>query len=112
MLSGETNRLVRGGVNDSEGDREPRVTPRREVLKYAGLGLGAAAASALGVTLNAEVEANDLQVPSKSAQTEVTDKSGKRLAAGPEVPWTKIAKKAAPADVTGDPAKPAQTVLG
>jgi len=81
-------------------------------LKYAGLGLGAAAASALGVTLNAEVEANDLQVPSKPAQTEVTDKSGKRLAAGPEVPWTKIAKKAAPADVTVDAAKPAQTILG
>src|SRR6267378_3579380 len=26
--------------------------------------------------------------------------------------WTKIAKKAAPADVTVDPAKPAQTILG
>jgi glucosylceramidase len=88
------------------------VTTRREVLKYAGLGMGAAAASALGVTVNAEVEANAAQVPAKPAQTEVTDKSGKRLAAGAEIAWTKVAKKAAAADITVDAAKTAQTILG
>jgi glucosylceramidase len=93
------------------------VTTRREVLKYAGLGVGAAAASVLGVTANAKVEApkidkNDEQAPAKPAQTEITDKSGKRLAPGSEVAWTKIAKKAAAADVTVDPTKPAQTILG
>jgi len=39
--------------------------------------------SALGVTVNAE--ANEDQAPTKPAQTEVTDKSGKRLAAGAEI---------------------------
>jgi glucosylceramidase len=88
------------------------VTTRREVLKYAGLGMGAAAASVLGVTVNARVEAYEAQAPTKPAQTEVTDKSGKRLAAGAEIAWTKVAKKAAAADVTVDPTKPAQTILG
>jgi len=88
------------------------VTTRREVLKYAGLGLGAAAASALGVTLNAKVEAKRAAGAAKPAQTEVTDKSGKRLAAGPEVPWTKIGKKARTSGRYGGPAKPAQTILG
>jgi glucosylceramidase len=81
-------------------------------LKYAGLGVGAAAASVLGVTGNAEAETNDSQSPAKPAQTEVTDKSGKRLAAGPEISWTKPAKKVAAADVTVDPTKAAQTILG
>jgi len=88
------------------------MTTRREVLKYAGLGMGAAAASMLGVTVNANAEANEAQAPAKLAQTEVTDKSGKRLATGPEIAWTKVAKKAAAADVTVDPTKPAQTILG
>jgi glucosylceramidase len=96
---------------------EPIVTTRREVLKYAGLGVGAAAASVLGVTANTKVEArkidtSDAQAPTKPAPTEVTDKSGKRLAAGPEVAWTKAGKKAVPADITVDPTKPAQTILG
>jgi glucosylceramidase len=93
-------------------NREPSVTTRREVLKYAGLGMGAAAASVLGVTVNAKVEAHEAQAPTKPAQTEVTDKSGKRLAAGAEIAWTKVPKKAAPGDVTVDPTKPAQTILG
>jgi len=46
-------------------------------LKYAGLGVGAAAASALGVPLDAKGAANQAQPPSKPAQTEVTDKGGK-----------------------------------
>ena len=58
------------------------MTTRREVLKYAGLGVGAAAASALGCAGKRQSEANDAQPPAKPAQTEVTDKSGKRLAAG------------------------------
>jgi glucosylceramidase len=88
------------------------VTTRREVLKYAGLGMGAAAASALGVGANAEVKANEAQAPTKPAQSEVTDKSGKRLAAGAEIAWAKVMKKAAPGDITVDPTKPAQTMLG
>ena len=88
------------------------MTTRREVLRYAGLGLGAAAASALGVTTNAETDVHEGQAPTKPAQTEITDKSGKRLAAGAEFAWTKVTKKAAPADVTVDPTKPAQTILG
>jgi glucosylceramidase len=88
------------------------VTTRREVLKYAGLGMGAATASALGVTVNAKVEAHEAQSPTKPAQTEVTDKSGKRLAAGAEIAWTKVARNAAAADVTVDPTKTAQTILG
>jgi len=88
------------------------VASRREILKYAGLGVGAATASALGLPVNPKVAVNQTQPPSKPAQTEVTDKSGKRLAAGAEIVWAKIAKKAAPADVTVDPAKPAQTILG
>jgi glucosylceramidase len=87
------------------------VTTRREVLKYAGLGVGAAAASALGVPSNAK-EASDAHPPTKPAQTEITDKSGKRLATGPEISWTKTAKNAATADVTVDPTRPAQTMLG
>jgi glucosylceramidase len=88
------------------------VTTRREVLKYAGLGIGAAAASVLGATVNVEAEPYEAQAPVKPAQTEVTDKTGKRLAAGPEIAWTKAPKKAVPADVTVDPAKPAQAILG
>ena len=88
------------------------MTTRREVLRYAGLGAGAAAASALGLTLNAEAEVYEAQAPTRPAQTEITDGSGKRLAAGAEIAWTKAAKKAAPADVTVDPTKPAQTILG
>ena len=88
------------------------MTTRREVLKLAGLGVGAATASALGVTVNAKVEAHEAQSPSKPAQTEVTDKSGKRLAAGAEIAWTKVARSAAAADVTVDPTKTAQTILG
>ena len=88
------------------------MTTRREVLKYAGLGVGAAAASVLGVPVNAKVEANEAQPPTKPAQTEVTDKSGKRLAAGAEIVWTKVARSAAAADVTVDPTKTAQTILG
>ena len=67
-------------MNDSRITGGPSVTTRREVLKYAALGMGAGAASVLGVTANAKVEANEAQVPTKPAQTEVTDKSGKRLA--------------------------------
>jgi glucosylceramidase len=88
------------------------VTTRREVLKYAGLGMGAAAASVLGLPLNAQAEPNEAQSSTKPAQTEVTDKSGKRLATGPEIAWTKAAKKAAAADITVDPSKTAQTILG
>ena len=88
------------------------MTTRREVLKYAGLGLGAAAASVFGVNGKAAVEASEAQAPAKPAQTEVTDKSGKRLAGGAEIAWTKAAKKAAPADVTVDPTKSMQTILG
>jgi glucosylceramidase len=74
--------------------------------------MGAAAASLLGVTANAKVAANEPQAPTKPAQTEVTDKSGKRLATGTEVRWTRVAKKAPAADVTVDPTKAAQTILG
>jgi glucosylceramidase len=63
------------------------------------------------VTLNAQGGAPP-QAPAKPAQTEVTDKSGKRLAAGPEIAWTKIAKKAASPDITVDSTKTAQTILG
>src|SRR3981081_1981188 len=105
MLSRATNRLGWRQREQYRDNREQSVTSRREILKYAGLGVGAAAASALGLPVNAKVAANQAQPPSKPAQTEVTDKSGKRLAAGTEIIWTKIAKKAAPADVTVDPAK-------
>ena len=88
------------------------MTTRREVLRYAGLGLGAAAASALGVTANAEADVHEGQAPTRPAQTEITDNSGKRLAAGAEIAWTKVARRAAAADVTVDPTKPAQTILG
>ena len=88
------------------------MTTRREILKYAGLGVGASAASALGVPANANVGTNDAHPPAKPAQTEVTDKSGKRLAAGPDIAWTKPAKNAPAADVTVDPTKSAQTILG
>jgi len=88
------------------------VTSRREILKYAGLGVGAATASALGLPVSAKVAVNQAEPPSKPAQTEVTDKSGKRLAPGVETVWAKTAKKAAPADITVDPTKPAQTILG
>jgi glucosylceramidase len=88
------------------------MTTRREILKYAGLAMGTAAASALGVPVNAKVSTNREQPPANAAQSEVTDKSGKRLAPGPEIAWTKIAKNAPAADVTVDPTKQAQTILG
>jgi glucosylceramidase len=111
MLSGEQS-LV-GSPRQRFGDhRGASVTTRREILKYAGLGVGVAAASALGVTLNAEVETNATQPATKRAQTEVTDKSGKRLAAGAEIGWTKVARNSSSADVTVDPTKTAQTILG
>lgn len=88
------------------------MTTRRDVLKYAGLGVGAAAASALGIPVSAKADAGQAQSPAKPAQTEVTDKTGKRLAAGPEVTWTKPGKKPAAADITVDPTKPAQAILG
>src|SRR5229473_6494509 len=112
MLSGEANRRAWRPHERFRDNREPSVTSRREILKYGGLGVGAAAASALGLAVNAKVAAKQAQPQSKPALTEVTDKSGKRLAAGAEIVWTKTAKKAAPADVTVDPAKPAQTILG
>ena len=74
--------------------------------------MGAVAAAALGVTRNANAEAKEAQAPAKPTQTEITDKSGKRLAAGTEIAWTKPTKKAQAADITVDPAKPAQTILG
>ena len=80
--------------------REKIVKTRREVLKYAGLGAGVAAASAMGVRLNAASELLQAHAPTKAAQTEVTDASGKRLSAGPEITWTKAARNAAAADVT------------
>jgi hypothetical protein len=61
--------------------------------------MGAAAASALGLTVNAEGEAHEGQAPTKPARTEITDKSGKRLQRARRL-RTKVAKKAAPADVT------------
>ncbi len=64
------------------------------------------------MTVNARAKANEAQVPTKPVQTEVTDKGGKRLAAGAELAWTKVAKKSSPADVTVDPTKTAQTILG
>lgn len=88
------------------------MTTRRDVLKYAGLGVGAAAASAFGTKASPNGEGERAQSPNKPAQTEITDRSGKRLAAGPEVAWTKTAKKAPPADVTVDPTKSLQTILG
>jgi glucosylceramidase len=88
------------------------VTTRREVLKYAGLGVSAAVASSLGLPTKIKAGTNDSYPPTKPAQTEVTDKSGKRLTVGPEIAWTKSAKGAAPADVTVDPTKPAQNILG
>src|SRR5436305_12460928 len=113
MLSGDENGLEADAMSLKITDhREPSVTTRREVLKYAGLGVSAAAVSAFGVKANGTLESADAHPPNKPAQTEVTDKSGKRLAAGPEVAWTKPAKNAAPADITVDPAKSAQTILG
>jgi len=74
--------------------------------------MGVAAASALGVSANATIETSEAQTPTKPAQTEITDKSGKRIAAGAEIAWTKTAKKFTPPDITVDPTKPAQTILG
>jgi glucosylceramidase len=88
------------------------VTTRREVLKYAGLGAGAAAASGLGITPAFSLDAKAAQPPAKPAQTEITDKTGKRLAVGAEVAWTKPARNAPPANVIVDPTKTAQTILG
>src|SRR5579864_1397477 len=86
------------------------MTTRREILKFAGLGVGAAAASTLRLTPNAT--ASQSHSPAKPTQTEITDKSGKRLAPGPQIAWAKPAKNAAAPDVTVDPTKPAQTILG
>src|SRR5258708_25065363 len=112
MLSGEENRLAWRPHERFRDNGEPGVTTRREVLKYAGLGVGAAAASVLGVPLSAKVAANQAQPANKPAQTEVTDKSGKRLAAGPEICWPKVAKNAAPREGTLDPTKLAQKIIG
>src|SRR5258708_35801382 len=90
----------------------PYTTLFRSVLRYAGLGVGAWGESAVGVTANAEADAHEGQAPTRPAQTEITDNSGKRLAAGAEIAWTKVARRAAAADVTVDPTKPAQTILG
>ncbi len=106
---------------------------RRDILKMAGIGAGAVAVDALSTKANASagatVESANKSAhaaataasrssigiaapPASSATTEVTDKSGKRLAAGAPVTWTKIAKSAAPSDVVVDPSKKLQTVLG
>jgi hypothetical protein len=45
------------------------MTTRREILKYAGLAMGTAAASALGVPVNAKVAADLAQPPANPAQT-------------------------------------------
>jgi glucosylceramidase len=112
MLTAEGNRLRSRPSEGFRVDEELSMTTRREVLKYAGLGMGAAGASMLGVPVNAGGEANGAQAPLKPASTEITDKSGKRLAPGPEIAWTKIAKKAAAVDITVDATKTAQTILG
>jgi glucosylceramidase len=102
---------------------------RREILKAAGFGVaGAAAVSAFGIAADAKAAGggsaqpgragatveprNGALAPSGSASTEITDKSGKRLAAGAPVTWSKAAKNAVAADVVVDPTKTAQTVLG
>ena len=89
---------------------------RREVLKYAGLGVGAVAASAWGVNVEANAGQNSARPPAKPARTEITDKSGKRLAAGPDVLWTtgpnQHARNTSTADITVEPAQTAQTILG
>jgi glucosylceramidase len=74
--------------------------------------MGAVAASAFGLPLTATSLAADARPPAKPAQSELTDKSGKRLAVGPEITWTKTARNAPPADVTIDPTKSLQTILG
>jgi glucosylceramidase len=70
-----------------------------------------AAASLVEVPINA-TSTNEAPAPTKPAQTEITDKSGKRLAPGPEVAWTKSARNAPSADVTVDPTLTSQTILG
>jgi hypothetical protein len=91
---------------------EKPVTTRREVLKYAGLGVGAATASAF---------CRDAESPEQSERSACANQAGangnyrtaaERLAAGPEIAWSKAAKNAAQADVTVDPGKTAQTILG
>jgi len=62
--------------------------------------------------VKANIEPNVAQPPAKPAQTEVTDKSGKRLAAGPEIAWTKPAKNAPAADVNRGPHKIGTDHLG
>ncbi len=100
---------------------EEIVTTRRDVLKIGGLGIGAAAANALGVASSARASASVTSrdraaatvPPSGAAATEITDKSGKRLAVGAPVTWSKVPSKNAPAaDVIVDPSRPAQTILG
>jgi glucosylceramidase len=100
------------------------VTTRRDLLKIGGLGIGAAAANALGVApVSAGARANAAATvtprdgslaapPAGPASAEITDKSGKRLTAGAAVTWAKAAKNAPAADVTIDPTKTAQTILG
>jgi glucosylceramidase len=85
------------------------VKTRREVLKYAGLGVGAAAASAFAGKPDLVVAAQDR---ARAAQTEITDKSGKRLAAGQDVVWAKTPRKAPPVDVVVDPERKLQEILG
>ena len=55
------------------------MTSRREILKYAGLGVGAATASALGLPVNAKVAVN--QAP--HGHTEQGDATGRNLRASP-----------------------------
>ncbi len=107
------------------------MTTRRDVLKMAGLGAGAVAANALGVASRARANATTtpptaanapavsgalsgarVSPNAKTISTEITDSSGKRLAAGAAVPWSRATTNAPAADVTIDPAKTAQTILG
>jgi glucosylceramidase len=92
---------------------------RRDILKLAGLGAGAVAVNSLtakaSVTSGATAAPNDPSAhfaPAGGGSTEVTDKSGKRLAAGPAVTWSKLGKVASTADVVINPTKTSQTVLG
>src|SRR5258708_38266042 len=86
---------ARQGCAEDSRTGELRVRTRREVLKYAGLGAGVAAASALGVKLNAERYASQAHGPRKAAPNELTGAVGKRPGEGPEDDLTKAATNAA-----------------
>ena len=92
---------------------------RRDILKWASLSAGAVAVDALSTKARTGATATPRDpsaafAPAGGATTEVTDKSGKRLAAGPAVTWSKLGKASAAnvADVVIDPGKTSQTVLG